>query len=749
MADVMVQETQVWLNKTYGRVSGFGSVPENGRTGWPTIYGLIKGLQIELGITALSNNFGPTTLSKFNAIQHTLVIGGKYNKNIARIIQGGFWCKGYNVAAFDGVLTDKTMKQVWKLNYDAGMLEFSSPIPKFITGQMMKALLDMSAFVLVSGGDSNVRSIQQALNKSYNAHFGVLPCDGIYQRDSNKALIYALQDEMGMTVGVANGYFGVGTTANCPTLGPNQGKAAYVKILQYSLYVNGFNQNAVFDGIYSTFISNEVLKYRKFMRLSPENSNLADMRVIKGLMVSHGDQTRMTYGADMATQLKTQSQVNILKNNGYTTVGRYLTGTVGMDFRPKNLTIPEVQLLKKNNMTIFPIYQDGGYYLDYFKKEGQGYIDAKKAISAARKLGFKKGTTIYFACDFDALGDEIEQYLVPYFREIFYYFLSEFNYYTPSAYGPRSLLIKLTKLDYIEGGFVSNMSSGFSGNLGYKMPDNWTFDQYFEYNLNGIDIDKVSISERGDTGQTSFNPPLPVDKNGLTEDQVDAFIYKELLELQKQSPIFKLLPTTTFKRDVEMRATFGVMDIRMVVSMQHKTTINKQYNFVVKNGEVDTVKFQDDFKILETAENIKEGFEDTVGLITKLGRFVSEDGNVEMGFVPDNHLLGCGYGIELVLNSETEIQNEEGQKINQKYSVGITIFFRSFTNIGANVVEAFSQSKEKASNSTQIQIQRATTVFAVTAIGVAGIAILGGIPALITAATLSFITFVLNDSNES
>lgn len=50
MADEMVLETQKWLNKTYGNVSGFGSVPENGKTGWDTIYGLIRATQVELGI---------------------------------------------------------------------------------------------------------------------------------------------------------------------------------------------------------------------------------------------------------------------------------------------------------------------------------------------------------------------------------------------------------------------------------------------------------------------------------------------------------------------------------------------------------------------------------------------------------------------------------------------------------------------------------------------------------------------------
>ncbi|MDV2577726.1 hypothetical protein RYX41_17890 [Lactiplantibacillus plantarum] len=45
----------------------------------------------------------------------------------------------------------------------------------------MKALLTMSAFVLVPGGDAKIRSMQQQLNHDYQAYTGILPCDGIYQ----------------------------------------------------------------------------------------------------------------------------------------------------------------------------------------------------------------------------------------------------------------------------------------------------------------------------------------------------------------------------------------------------------------------------------------------------------------------------------------------------------------------------------------------------------------------------------------
>ncbi|WP_235954009.1 hypothetical protein [Actinomyces faecalis] len=63
--DQMVLKTQQWLNNTYRGKTGFGSVVEDGATGWDTIYGLIRALQIELGITATANNFGPGTQSRF------------------------------------------------------------------------------------------------------------------------------------------------------------------------------------------------------------------------------------------------------------------------------------------------------------------------------------------------------------------------------------------------------------------------------------------------------------------------------------------------------------------------------------------------------------------------------------------------------------------------------------------------------------------------------------------------------------
>ena len=44
MTDQMVLKTQQWLNRTYRSKAGFGSVIEDGYTGWGTVNALIRGL---------------------------------------------------------------------------------------------------------------------------------------------------------------------------------------------------------------------------------------------------------------------------------------------------------------------------------------------------------------------------------------------------------------------------------------------------------------------------------------------------------------------------------------------------------------------------------------------------------------------------------------------------------------------------------------------------------------------------------
>lgn len=225
LGDPMVYLTQRWLNQEYGDVDGFGSVPENGKTGWNTVYGLLRALQHELGITSLANSFGPTTTSLYS--QNLLCRQDGVTDRKFAILQGALWCKGYNpgynvyetsdgTVVFEGVFDETVEQAIIELKEDAGLINPDG----IVTVNVMKALMSMDSFKLLSsyGGTAEIREMQQRLNQKYEAYTGLTPCDGVYGRNTNKALIFALQAEEGLPTSVANGNFGNTTKLCCPEI---------------------------------------------------------------------------------------------------------------------------------------------------------------------------------------------------------------------------------------------------------------------------------------------------------------------------------------------------------------------------------------------------------------------------------------------------------------------------------------------------------------------------------------------------
>lgn len=107
----------------------------------------------------------------------------------------------------------------------------------------------------------------------------------------------------------------------------------------------------------------------------------------------------------------------------------------------------------------------------------KGRRAAADAYTAARKYGFKEGTTIYFAVDYDAQDGEIDAFMLPYFKGINEQMGYVGGFYRVGVYGSRNVCIRVSEAGYADTSFVSGMSTGFSGNLGYPLPANWAFDQ--------------------------------------------------------------------------------------------------------------------------------------------------------------------------------------------------------------------------------------------------------------------------------
>ena len=518
--DEMVLKTQEWLNKHYKGKHGYIEIDLTdesikGRTGWTTIYALTRAFQIELGIPEPASNFGDGTTKKFKEVYPAGIqpAGEDATSNVYGIIQGALWCKGYSTGHYPGTFgeldthfDESVASAVKQMKEDAGLLYPNGTV----TLNVMKALLSMDYFVIGygTGGDNGIRSIQQELNREYEDYIGLMPCDGVYGRNTNKALIYAIQAEEGLSVpgsgiGVeANGNFGPTTKDKCPTLPDTAGaltaekEMRFTRILRHSLYCNGFGAFGA-NGLYDDQTQQTVKEFQEYYALSV--TGVTDLGTWLSLLTSCGDPARPAAACDCATILTT-AKAQTLKNEGYQVVGRYLSGTAAGGVS-KALSDSEIQIIFNNGLRFFPISQGANNKESDFTEE-KGKADAVSAYNAAKSFGLPYGTIIYFAVDFDAMDYQITNSIIPYFKGVYNAMLNESRgmRYKVGVYGARNVCSRVTEAGYACSSFVGDMSTGFSGNLGFTIPDNWAYDQFATVTVGSgagqIEIDKDGYSRR-------------------------------------------------------------------------------------------------------------------------------------------------------------------------------------------------------------------------------------------------------------
>ena len=124
---------------------------------------------------------------------------------------------------------------------------------------------------------------------------------------------------------------------------------------------------------------------------------------------------------------------------------------------------------------------------------------------------------IYFAVDYDATDPQVSSHILPYFKAVTQ---SLGGGYRVGIYASRNICTRVARAGYAVASFVSDMSTGFSGNLGFPIPSNWVFDQFYE--VRGYrgkwDLDRVAYSGRR-TADSSVSPKQPV--NYETLDSLD------------------------------------------------------------------------------------------------------------------------------------------------------------------------------------------------------------------------------------
>ena len=355
MADPQVRRTQQWLNATYASRAGWVPLEEDGLTGWGTIYGLRRALQAELGISRLASGFGPATTSAYKNKIGTINASFKGPQNILRILSGALWCKG---------CTAVTLNSGASFGFDALAGSVASVCEALGLGtgapgvdvKVMASLLSMDAYEVLGayGGTSAIREVQRWLNGTYRNRedFALVPCDGVHSRSVQTALLLALQYELGMADGVANGNFGQGTKSGLRakaniSVGSTDISDRFVRIFHAAMILNGLDI-PLSMGFTST-TSSVIREFQSFMEIP--QTGAGDYTTWCTLLVSCGDTTIATTGFDTSHQLLGGKAAAAVQR-GYTHVGRYLVGGGG-----KHLCAPEIAELRAAGLRLAPIYQ--------------------------------------------------------------------------------------------------------------------------------------------------------------------------------------------------------------------------------------------------------------------------------------------------------------------------------------------------------------------------------------------------------
>lgn len=649
--DALVWKIQDWLNSTYGGRTGYINIDRDGVTGWGTINALMRAFQIELGISNTSTNFGPTTTSNFNSrfpngIQQQLG-DNQTEDNIYAIIQGACWCKGYSTQNYD---VEKHFysgvgSAISNLKSDAGCSNTSS----IVTLNVMKALLSMDQFKKVSGGTDKIRTIQQTLNNKYESYLGLIPCDGLYSRQMSIALIKVLQILERYTGSSVDGDFGNGTKSRLPLLPEgvfsngnsmtDEEKGEAILLLRYALTCNGYLVMNLISNEWDLNLEKAIKDFQNDMKLTYNGK--ADVDTWMSLLLSKGNSSRSCVACDTRFEM-TQSRLQYLQDNGYQIVGRYLTGG---NF--KELRANEPRRILDKGIKFFPIFQESGTDLSYFTAQ-RGVIDAKEAVKAARIHGIPADNIIYFAVDTDPTGSQISTNILPYFKSI-----SEniSKSYRVGIYGTRNACTQVMEAGYAETCFVSDMSTGYSGNMGFKMPQNWNLDQFHE--ISGI---TTSDNTTMDLDKVAYSGKFPVVEDAYKDIiQFNAYI-RELEELYVTYKTNKSGSYTT--RDIILGITnflrsFKYGNIEWYIASL--TTIDDDFINYVRNNDISLYN-----NIVEYADSDKRALTDILGGYIDIGHLAATiEGYLDSNLVP-NFWFGWGGDLASLMSQVDKKYDETG-----------------------------------------------------------------------------------------
>jgi peptidoglycan hydrolase-like protein with peptidoglycan-binding domain len=310
-----------------------------------------------------------------------------------------------------------------------------------------------------------------------------------------------------MADGTANGNFGPGTQSGLKSHPVKQGDTGvFVQLFSAGMVVN--RRPAALTDTFDSSLAAAVRAFQTFAALPATGEG--DFATFASLLASFGDQSRPARACDTIAKV-TPARAASLKAAGITYVGRYLTNPSATSLPEKAIQQGELATIAQQGLRCFPIYQtvnNDASDFDYVAGRTAGYA----AVNAARDHGFRRGTRIFFAVDFDAIDAEITASVLPHFKGVKEAMADSGHPYEIGVYGSRNVCARVGAAGYSTASFVAGMSPGFEGNAGHPLPADWAYDQFVIRTLGSgdgqLEID-ADIASGRDTGQGSFDPPRP------------------------------------------------------------------------------------------------------------------------------------------------------------------------------------------------------------------------------------------------
>lgn len=262
---------------------------------------------------------------------------------------------------------------------------------------------------------------------------------------------------------------------------------------------------------------------------------------------------------------KAKSFVNYLKDNDVKVIIRYYASSQ----RSKTISLEEFKFLSEEGFKILPVYQDINRKTTDFGYDN-GVRHAKNAMKFVEYLSQPEQTTILFAVDTDFTPNQVEKYIIPYFRGI----NDVIKNYQIGVYGSGTVLDALSKENLIDVKWVS-MSRNFHGTEDIFYSDRWDLRQLPpDLIYSGINYDKNIIRKDIDLlGTFSYNKNY--EKKFPLLQKIFKFIFNLLIRLfiRKKDVKLKTENETNNEKLPWMRTAINLIGTKEIPGRTHNQTI--------------------------------------------------------------------------------------------------------------------------------------------------------------------------------